>query len=338
LGERLLARQGTTRPYGPEAADPVRLVGEVAAVLSIGAGVIHVSAAGDHTNLPVMFAGFLAVATLQVGLGVLLLRGRPSRRLILAALALMLGSIGVWVVSRTAGLPFLEDGHTEPVGFKDGVTVLFEIASVPALLLLLSPDLDRVSLPSPRFRTRTLGAVGAACFALLPPALLLDGGGHHTHEQAVELGIHDEDHGESDELAHGGSESRHSDSVDDHHANGGDGKKNGDDGHGHAKLDKADGGHHSEVELAGSPLGARHQHGGGSAPDDAPNHHGDENDGDGDGEHHRGDRDGDKQHGDGHGGGGHGGGGDGDRPDDDQAVSVTYEPEPRVCVVNVCFP
>ena len=306
-------------------------------MLSIGAGVIHVSAAGDHTNLPVMFVGFLVVATLQVGLGALLLRGRPSRVLVVAGLALMVGSVGVWLVSRTAGLPFLEDGHTEPVGFKDGVTVLFELASLPALLLLLSPDLVRVSPPSPRLRSQALAVLGVACFALLPPALLLGGGEHHTHEQAVELGIHEE-HDEGDELAHAGPDSNHADGGDGHHAKGEDGSN---EGHGHRGSANAPGEHqHSDVELAGTPLGTTHDHSGDSAPGDAPDHHAEENGGnhDGNGQDHRGHRDGDKQHGDGR-GGGHGDGDHGGDPDDgEEPVSITYEPELSVCVIDLCFP
>jgi hypothetical protein len=312
-----------------------QLVAQVAAVLSIGAGVIHVSAAGDHTNLPLMFAGFIVVAALQVGLGVLLLRGQPSRALIVAALGLMLGSLGVWLVSRTAGLPFLDDGHTEPVGFKDGVTVLFELASVPALLLLLSKDLARVSLPSSRLRSQTLGVLGVACFALVPPALLLDGGGHHSHEQAVELGIHDDGHGEGDELTHVGPDASHSDGGDDQHA-----RRDGSDrAHGHGKDSaEADGAHaHSGAELASAPLGTSHEHQGSETPGDEPKHHADENGrgNHGDRPHHRGGRHGDKPHDDGHGGERDG---DGDGSDDDQPVTISYGPEPSVCVTGLCFP
>jgi len=310
-----------------------QLVAQVAAVLSIGAGVIHVSAAGDHTSLPVMFAGFIVVATLQVGLGALLLRGPPSRPLVAAGLALMLGSVGVWLVSRTAGLPFLEDGHTEPVGFKDGVTVLFELASLPALLLLLSPDLARVSPPSPRLRSQTLAVLGVACFALLPPALLLGGGEHHTHEEAVELGIHEDDHGEGDELAHADPDSSHHGEPER--------DSNDADRHGHKTSANRAGEHgHADVDLADAPLGGSHEHAGGSAPDDAPSHHGGKNGGGGGGgQDHRGHRDGDKDRGDDHGGGhgdgdhGGGGGSEGEEP-----LTITYEPEPSVCLMAVCFP
>ena len=322
-----LSIQGRTSAHGRELNDPTRLVGEVAAILSIGAGVIHYSAAGDHTNLPVMLAGFIVVATLQVALGALLLwRRPPSRRLVLAGLALMVGAIGVWVLSRTQGLPLLEDGHAEPIGFKDGVTVVFELASIPALLLLLSRDLARVSLPSPKLEAQTLTALGASCFALMVPALMLGGGEHHSHEEAVEMGIHTDDHGPGEELAHAGSDSHGDDPDDGHHATKPDGK-----GHGHARAGDASGGHHSGFELASAPV-TGHEHDGGG---DGPQHHADDG-GEGnhhDGHHRRDRRDRDHGHGD-HEEDEPGGGGSGDEP----PLSLSYDPEPSVCIATVCVP
>ena len=153
-------------------------------MFSIAAGVIHVSAAADHQNLPVMMVGFLVVAVLQVGLGGLLIWRRPDKLLLIAALGLMLGSVGMWLMSRTSGLPFLPGGHMEPIGFKDSVTVLFEIATVPGLLLLMSPDLGGVRLPSARLGTQGLAFLSAGAFLLFVPALMLDGGSHHAAGQA----------------------------------------------------------------------------------------------------------------------------------------------------------
>ena len=326
----MLSRQGNKRAYEPDSRDAVRLVGEVAAILSIGAGVIHISAAGDHTELPVMFTGFLLVAALQIALGALPLRRPPSRLIIAGAVAMTLSSIGLWVLSRTAGLPFIEGGHVEPIGFKDGVTKLLEIASIPMLLLLLSPDLARMSLPSRRLGGQTRAAVGSTCAVLLVPALLLGGGTQHTHAQAVALGIHDE-HDGSESAAHDGSAAAHTDGE---HGGAEHGQRaHGADGNGHAHPADAAAGHHTL--LASAPLGATHEHGAAGTPGDAPRHHSDEHGGDrhqvGTHPHHRGG----KHHGGDH---GHGHGGHGS-PDAEPAISVTYEPEPSVCISGaLCVP
>ena len=49
--------------------DASRLVAQATGIASIAAGIIHISAAADHANLPVMSAGFMLVAWLQGGLG-----------------------------------------------------------------------------------------------------------------------------------------------------------------------------------------------------------------------------------------------------------------------------
>jgi hypothetical protein len=313
----------------------VRLVAEIAAVLAIGAGVVHISAAGDHTEVPVLFAGFIVVALLQLALGALLLWRRPSRPLVAAGLTLMVGSIGVWLVSRTAGLPFPEEGHQEPVGFKDGVTVLFELGAIPALLLLLSGELDRVALPSTRFASQTLRAVSGMCCVMLVPALMLGGGEHHSHEEAVALGLHDEGEGhaglDGHALAQAGARHGHDDAHDanarkpEGHSHGGSSHTGGDDGHaGHT--------------LTSAPLETGHEHVGGSEPG-APKHHAGE---DGQGGHKDGGLHRDHPKGDGHRGGEHGGDhegghGEGGGQDDEPPISVSYEPL-GVCVSAVCVP
>ena len=204
MGGRLSGR-GTfgslTQPHGAGLEGGARVVSMLVGMLLIGSGLLHVSAAGDHTNLPVMTAGFLAVATLQVGLGGLLLFRRAGRLVLAGGLALTLGALATWLVSRTAGLPLLEDGHMEPIGFKDGVTVIFEVATAPLIALLASAEVDRVRLPSPRLGSQAVGVLGSAMFALFVPALVLGGGEHHSAgERAFAHGD------EATELAHAGGD------------------------------------------------------------------------------------------------------------------------------------
>ena len=95
-----------------------------------------------------MMVGFLCVGAAQAAVAGILLWRRPGALLLIAALALTAGAIGTWLISRTLGLPFLPGGHMEPIGFKDGVTVLFELASLPGLLLLASSDLAACDSPA----------------------------------------------------------------------------------------------------------------------------------------------------------------------------------------------
>ena len=238
--------QGLTREHGPGLSDAGRVVACVTGVLSTGAGVIHVSAAADHQNLPVMMVGFIVVAALQVGLGGLLIWRRPHQLLLLAALGLMLGSVGVWLVSRTSGLPFLPGGHMDPIGFKDSVTVLFELATVPGLLLLMSPDLGGVRLPSARLGSQALAFISAFAFTLFVPALILGGGAHHAAGQAGHPDAGGHPHGDGQVLKAGAGG----------HGDGGEAGHRGDTGH-DASGDKA-----------GSHAKSRHGHegsGGGKA-------------------------------------------------------------------------
>lgn len=170
--------------------DAGRVVAYTTAVFFLGAAALHVSAAADHTNLPIMMVGFLGVAAAQAAFGGLLLWIRPARLALAAALALTLGVLGTWFLSRTAGLPFLPGGHMEPIGFKDGVTVVFELGSLPGLLLLWSGELSRLILPSPRIGSSAVVGASVAAFVLFVPALVLGGGGHHSAGQVAAMRGH----------------------------------------------------------------------------------------------------------------------------------------------------
>jgi hypothetical protein len=240
-----------TTPHDTGLEGGAKVASVLVAMLLIGAGVLHVSAAGDHTNLPVMTVGFLVVATLQAGLGGLLLLRRSGRLVVAGGLALTLGALATWLVSRTAGLPFLPGGHMEPIGFKDGITVLFEVATVPLLALLASAELDRARLPSPRLGSQAVAVLGSAMFALFVPALVLGGGEHHS----------------ASDLAHAHDDEGHSDGTEElAHAEG---------GHGHAEGSMSGGGHdhgsgdeHGRHATAGV-LADAHQSATGHAHDEA---------------------------------------------------------------------
>jgi hypothetical protein len=325
MGGRLSGRGrigSLTRPHQAGLEDGARLASVVAGMLLVGAGLLHVSAAGDHTNLPVMMAGFLVVAALQAGLGGLLVLRRAGRLVVAGGLALTFGALATWLVSRTAGLPFLAGGHMEPIGFKDGVTVLFEVMTLPPLALLASSELDQVSLRSPRLGTQAVGLLGSAMFALFVPAFVLGGGEHHSAAQMAAHGddepAHSDEHGQLAKAADGhvhGDDAAGGHADGDHAAHGRrateaafadahpSGHVHGDAaGGGEPAADDGDGGHSGHHE-AGDDNGGGDQHDGGE--------HGGGDQHDGSGGHGDGGSDRGGAHGDGgHGDGGHDDGGD----------------------------
>ena len=107
----------------------------VAGALTTGAGLAHVAAAVSHAGHDTAVALFLVVAVVQVALGAVLLL-RPGRAGLLAAAAVNALSVAAWAISRTAGLPLVEDlAQREPVGIADVTVVVAQGAAVAAALL-----------------------------------------------------------------------------------------------------------------------------------------------------------------------------------------------------------
>ena len=133
----------TTSPVHPESVGPsfreraeagARLF---AAILCLGAGVFHLLYAPAHFEEGHdVGLFFVLVGVNQIAAGVLILVV-PSLLLTLATLGGMLGVIGVYVASRTTGLPLgPEPGEAEAVGVYDLVTTFLEVAALPLLLFL----------------------------------------------------------------------------------------------------------------------------------------------------------------------------------------------------------
>jgi hypothetical protein len=133
---------------GHDASEGVRVL--LVATL-LGGAAVHAAVVREHLDhwpAAGLFFVVLAVAGLVVGMA--LLRRVDALRLV-AALALSGGPLLVWVVSRTAGLPFgPEAGEPEQVGLADTAACLLELAGAGTALILLRAR--------PRLRTRTLPA------------------------------------------------------------------------------------------------------------------------------------------------------------------------------------
>ncbi len=192
-----LTRAPSALVQGHDASEGVRVL-LVAALL--GGAAVHAFVVRehlDHWRVAGLFFVVLAVAGLVVG--VALLRRVDTPRL-LAALALSVGPLLVWVVSRTAGLPFgPEAGEPEQVGPADAAACLLALIGAGAALILLraAPQLRGLGLPAAA-QLAGLGlvavvtVVGLTSAAVAPPAHVEDsplgheGSGHSVGIQGGE--------------------------------------------------------------------------------------------------------------------------------------------------------
>ena len=110
----------------------------VLASFSAGAGIVHVVMAPSHFGASaVEGTGFLVAAWLQLALAVGLVV-RPTRRVLVAAVAVNVGLVALWALSRTGGLPFgTHAHHPETVSLVDGTCVAFELLLIALLALRL---------------------------------------------------------------------------------------------------------------------------------------------------------------------------------------------------------
>lgn len=149
-----------------------------------GAAVLHLVSAATHVGSGswVDPVGFALFGWLQAGLAVALLLGRGRRPVLVASLVTSAVTLGLWVLSRTVGLPVgSHAGVVEPVGLADGVCAGLEAAAV-----LLSAGL---LLAPRRLRTGPVLASVVAVAALglaTVPLVAGDGvaGAPHDHERA----------------------------------------------------------------------------------------------------------------------------------------------------------
>lgn len=182
-GGRIDVTASPRRPAGRRALDDLRLF-VVAGLL--GAAAIHnlvvpgylVGWTGART-----FVGLLCAAEVAVAF---LVAARPRSSVVLAAAVLSSGTLLLWPLSRTVGLPLgTAAGATGPVGLADGAAVLLAAATlVAAVALLRADDGTRRPGPSPHLRRLALVAVVAVTAIGLGGALAMfdePGGTGGTH-------------------------------------------------------------------------------------------------------------------------------------------------------------
>jgi hypothetical protein len=128
---RRAARAALDATKAAAVADAMRIV----AVLSLAAGAIHAIAMVDHfAHYWLYGVFFLAVTYGQVLWGVALLRGRVGDRGLALGAYANLAIVGVWLFSRTLGVPIGPQDTPEPVGVMDVAATLDQSCSSPTRL------------------------------------------------------------------------------------------------------------------------------------------------------------------------------------------------------------
>lgn len=144
--------------------------------LAWGAGLIHVQAAFGHAQESALHTVFFAVlACAQLSWGVAIYRG-PSRRLLAVGAAVGLMVVGVWVASRTIGVPIGPGAWTpEPVGLSDSLASADEIVVALIVIFQLRPRGARLHSPG---LSHAVAAAGVFLVLLSSLVATLGGSGH----------------------------------------------------------------------------------------------------------------------------------------------------------------
>jgi hypothetical protein len=194
-GELTRAPSAPDRQHG--AYEDVRVL--LVATL-LGGAAVHAAVVREHlAHWPAAGLFFVLLAVTGLVVGMALLR-RVDRPRLLAALALSVGPLLVWLVSRTAGLPFgPEAGEPEQVAWTDAAACLLALAGAGAALLLLraGPRLWGRVLPAATQRVG-LGLVAVVTVVGLTSAVAEPGHVEHApaghvgsgHGVGVEVGEH----------------------------------------------------------------------------------------------------------------------------------------------------
>jgi hypothetical protein len=187
-------------PAGAGAGERVALpaVLAVAAFASLGAGAIHATAAGAHSEHRATVVAFVAIAVLQIGWGVLALL-RPQRLVGLAGILINGAAVGGWVLAKTSGIGFISGlEESESAQFADTMAAGLAVAAIVGALLSLAPRVSWARTPNPF----VLGVAALATLGLASPAMVQTGS--HSH-----AGGHDDMAG----MDHGHGEAAHAETA-----------------------------------------------------------------------------------------------------------------------------
>lgn len=226
------------------------------ALTTAGAGIVHLSAARDHPAHPHIVAFFAVLAVLQLALAVALV-SRP--RLLRWALFGNAAVVGLWLVTRATGLPFVPGAdQAEAIALKDVLATLLELTAIGGaglVLVMPRPALRAIVKSGERASTALVGGVIVLTVAgtLAPHGL----GDEHSHGDASSLASHgDAPPGDDGHHGHEGGEPHVAGGeVASHHLETVPAPAAGHTGHGHAEGVATEGAYGDHAGHEGSAAG-----------------------------------------------------------------------------------
>lgn len=160
-------------------------------VLSLGAAAIHFGVIGEHFEEWWAAGAFFILVGWFQAFWAVLLAARPGRTVGAVGVLGNAAIVGVWLVSRTVGLPFgPQPGAPEPVGLADAAATLFEVGLVVGGALLAGlggPAVRRFRMSvAPAAVWGTVFAVGVVVLTFAALANLVPGETHWHGSDAAE--------------------------------------------------------------------------------------------------------------------------------------------------------
>jgi hypothetical protein len=166
-GGRLRLQATARTRAGSRAADlRLLLVGAL-----VAAAAVHAAVVPEHlSEWPAAGMFFILLSIWELAVAGLLLARIEQRLMLLAAAAVSLGPLALWLVSRTAGLPFgPQPGLAESVGLPDLAAGALEVVSLLAALALLRRPARQPppALPAVSGHARSLVVLGLVAVTVI---------------------------------------------------------------------------------------------------------------------------------------------------------------------------
>lgn len=152
--------------------------------LFAGSGLIHIAMVPVHASGPLVDPLIFAVAGLiQIGIAAVLVARAADRTVLYSGIIANTLLIGVWIWSRTAGLPWGEHaGRAEAASTVDAITIALEFAAIAvALFMVFAPQ--RLRFPEMAAIVGGLACVALATVVIVSPETSQHGS--HAHEDVA---------------------------------------------------------------------------------------------------------------------------------------------------------